>query len=384
MATGARRGRRDACLSLAATAVAVSSFVAGTAGATASTNAAIHGALASFAIPHQMAPVQLFAGTDGRVWFVTAGSQLGEVRGEGMATLTGVTLPSGSDFGNPTPATIAAAGPEGVWAYAATEGAPHAAVDSCSVALVQPGGQVMEPRLPASLSDFACTSAAADPSGSLWAGLVSGKFLSGCHCRVAIVAQVTTSGQVTLYPPVRAGARPQAVALGADGAIRALEGYDIESIGRYTAGAPPTGMSLPFGGWTDLLARPDGSYWLLRELFCSGLNQPFCPAVSLLSASGSVSNRHIYPVSVPGGGPLNVRTAVGPDGGLWMAGRQSTGPNRLFRMDANGQIDRSAGLVAPGGAPLQATGPITVTPAGTVWAAAAAGSSSYLVRYRPA
>jgi hypothetical protein len=174
------------------------------------------------------------------------------------------------------------------------------------------------------------------------------------------------------------------VVLGADGAIRALEGYNFESIGRYTVGAPPTGTSLPFGGWKNMLARPDGSYWLLRDLFCSGLDQPFCPAVSVLSASGSVSNRYIYPVSVPGGGPLLVTAAVGPDGGLWMAGRQSTGPNRLFRMDANGQIDRSAGLVAPGGAALLAAGPITVTPAGTVWAAAAAAGSSYLVRYRPA
>ncbi len=382
MAAGARWGRRDARLSLAATAAAVSGLIAGTAGAAASPNAAIHGALTSFAIPHQMAPVQLFAGTDGSVWFVTAGSQLGEVRGEGMATLTGVTLPSGSDFGIPTPATIAAASPEGVWAYAATVGSPST-VDSCSLMLVVPGAQILVPRLPASLSDFACTSAAADIYGSLWVGLVSGKYLSSCHCRVAIVAQVSTSGQVTLYPAVRAGARPQAVVLGADGAIRALEGYNIESIGRYTAGAPPTGMSLPFGGWKDLLARPDGSYWVLRALFCSGLNQPFCPAVSLLSASGSVSTRYIYPVSIPAGGPLNVRTAVGPDGGLWMAGRQSTGPNRLFRMDAKGQIDRSAALVAPGGAPVQAAGPITVTPAGTVWAAAGAGNSSYLVRYVP-
>ncbi len=375
---------RRAVVPLLGTAAVVSGLVVQPSAASASTDAALHGALAVFPIPSGATPVQLFTGSDGRTWFVTAQSHLGEIRGAGNATLTGVTLPQGNDFGTTTPAVIAAAGPEGVWSYAATVGGSQGP-NGCVITLVKSGGGMMQPRLPSSLSDFSCTGAAADRSGNLWISMVSGKFYSQCKCRVARVVEVTTNGNVSLYAPIRPGGQGLSVALGSDGAIWVLEGYDNQQLARYSA----SGASTPFSlasccTWDSLLARPDGSFWLLREVLCVGLNQPFCLRVEWAVPGGTSSGRYIFPVSDPSGGSFRYRTAVAPDGSLWEAGRQSTGPTRLFRLDGNGQIDRSAGITSPAGTALQATGPITVTPAGTVWAVAATGHSAFLVRYRPA
>lgn len=152
-------------------------------------------------IPPGETPIQLLAGTDGSLWFVTASSQLGEVNPAGQASLTGVTLPKGT-----MPATLAAAGAQGVWAYASTLDYTDG-VFACTVTLVRPDGSVFDPTLPTGAVGHYCDGATGDAGGNLWISLrePSG---SGCGCRVGLVAEITPTGAAALWRPVSSGAFP--------------------------------------------------------------------------------------------------------------------------------------------------------------------------------
>ena len=357
-------------------AIAVVSVLAGHTGdAIAGWSGIVGGTLSAIPVNGTFQIHQLFAGTDGKLWFVTPESQLGEVSATGQATLTSVTLPHG-EFA----AQIVAAGPKGVWSYGNTNVYPRTA-DSCVVGLVTPDGVLHNIALPAGPIRNAslCGGAAADRSGNLWLSLGS----YACYadpCKVAVVAEIRPAGTITMFAPYRPGARPGAVALGRDGSIWVFEGARQESLVRYTS----AGISASFPtrpALSSLSARPDGTFW-------AGFNVSF----DLIDgATGTDEFRRAFPVS-PSRALLpslvTFGTTIDANGLLWKSGqmgRPGTGANRLFRLNVNATIDRTVTFpAAQDGSALLANGTVAVTSTGVIWAAALSGTDAdYLIRFQP-
>jgi streptogramin lyase len=368
--------RRRLATVVIAGAIAGMSALTGHAGiALARSSSIVSGSLSAIPVNGSFQIHQLFAGTDGKLWFVTPQSQLGEVSPTGQATLTSVTLPHGEFV-----AQIVAAGPEGVWSYGNTNVDPRTA-DSCVVGLVTPDGVLHNIALPAGPVRNAslCGGAVADRNGNLWLSLGS----YACYadpCKVAVVAQITPAGTITMFAPYRPGARPGAMALGSDGAIWVFEGAREESLVRYTS----AGISTSFPtrpALSSLYARPDGTFW-------AGFNVSF----DLIDgATGSDEFRRAFPVS-PSRALLpslvTFGTAVDANGLLWKSGqmgRPGTGANRLFQLNVNATIDRTAAFPeAQDGSALLANGTVAVTSSGVIWAVALSGTDAdYLIRFQP-
>ena len=286
---------------------------------------AVTGGFSVFPVAAATAPVQLLTGTDGRLWFVTAQSQLGLISSTGQITLLPVTVPHGTGT-----ATLVGAGPEGVWAYGNTTGT----TPSCTVSLTTTGGVVTQQTQSHPAASL-CYGGARDASGNGWFSIHGAQTGSG----VSRMVRLSQVGQPTTVLPDRAGARPGAVALGSDGAIWALE-FNNHSYGRYTATAPATTVAIggsetpPYPGSIffgvnprQLLPRADGTFWLL------GFNV-------ILSDPGKWSVRYLFDGRDVG--------ATTPDGALWSVFSDRTGPpaERLARMDVTGRFDRSATLAS--------------------------------------
>lgn len=376
MRTHSLSSRTRAMVCAAAAAVAsVSAVTGGSLTATAQTNAAIQGSLSVFPVPGTFHIQQLSVGADGKLWFVTKQSQLGAISSSGQATLTGVVLPHGS-----IPGVIGGAGPEGVWSYA-NEFTSSAGPVTCVVALVTPDMVVHPITLPTVAAQGGCGGAAADTSGNLWVSISDQCHSYTCGQRVSFVVKVTPAAAVTLLPPPGPGKRAGPVVLASDGAIWALGGYPIQVLGRYTATGSTTGISVPAGALTGLLARPDGTFWGWATIYCSGQTSGFCLRISLFSAGGS-RLVFIYPVGINLNGPDQL--GVGSDGSLWRAGRERTEADRFFRMNGSGSIDRSAAFPTVGGSALSSDGTLAMTSGGAVWSSAQTSSGvEYLVRFQP-
>lgn len=321
------------------------------------------GGFSVFPVATATAPVQLLAGTDGRLWFVSAQSQLGLISSTGQITLLPVTLPHGNGI-----AALVGAGPEGVWAYGDTTGT----TPTCTISLTNTSGVVTQQTLTHPAASL-CYGGARDASGHGWFSIHGAQNGVG----VSRMVRLSQAGLVTTILPDRAGARPGAVALGSDGAIWALE-FDNHSYGRYTATAPATSVSIggsetpPYPGSIffgviphQILPRADGTFWLL------GFNV-------ILSDPGLWSVRYLFEGHEFG--------ATTPDGALWSVFSDRTGPpaQRMVRMDVTGRFDRSATLPAgTGGAPMTSTGPIAAAPDGSVWTVTSDGTNMYVLRYQP-
>ena len=371
------RRRHQMRLSSAAIVATVVALTGSTA-ASASTEATIQGAMTATPVTGGATPIQLLAGTDGGLWFVTAHSALGQISASGAATLTGITLPHGN-----VPATLAGAGVAGVWAYGNTiDGV--SGVNSCSVTLVKPDGTLFDPPLPNAVTGHYCGGATADADGNLW---ISFRENSGsdCQCRAGLVAEITSAGHVTFFKPVSPGAAPNQVTLGSDGVIWVLEGQRGAFVGRYTSSSTPTGYTTFMSRASGIWARPDGRLWIARTNFnCRNA----CATVFLDTPGGAGSPFRVFPVTTKAitglGSAQQNQLAEAPDGSLWIAGFENPGVNRFFRMDASETIDRSAALpVGASGSQLTADGPVAVTTDGVVWAVADDGSTSYVVRFAP-
>jgi streptogramin lyase len=365
------RTRAMVC-AVAAAVASVSAVTGGSLTATAQTNAAIQGSLSVFAVPGTFHIQQLSVGADGKLWFVTPQSQLGAISSTGQAALTGVVLPHGN-----IPAVIAGAGPEGVWSYG-----DNNATGTCVLALVTPDNIVHTVTLPSVAAQGYCGGAAADVGGNLWVSLSDQCGSYTCGQRVSFVVEITPALVVTLFPPPGPGKKSGPVTLAADGAIWALGGYPSQLLGRYTPSGSSVGISIPTGALGGLRARPDGTFWGWAPIFCVGATPFFCLRVTLFSAGGSSRLVFIFPVSINLNGPDQL--AVGSDGSLWRAGHERTGPDRFFRMNGNGTIDRSAALPTVGGSVLRSDGTLAVTAAGAIWTSAQTSSGAeYLVRFQP-
>jgi len=303
-------------------------------------------------------------------------SQLGAISASGQATLTGVVLPHGN-----VPAVIAGAGPEGVWSYGNDDTITYSR-GTCALALVTPDDIVHAIMLPSVAAQSFCGGAAADASGNLWVSMSDQCGTFTCGQRVSFVVEVTPAGAVTLLPPPGPGKRSGPVTLASDGAIWALGGYPSQLLGRYTGSGSSTGIEVPTGALTGLLARPDGTFWGWKTILCSGQTPPFCLRVTQFSPGGTERQVFIFPVGIN----LSVadQLAVDSGGALWEVGAERSGPARFFRMNANGTVDRSAAFPTVGGSVLHDDGTLALTAAGTLWSSAeTASGAEYLVRFQP-
>ena len=347
--------------------------VVGTAGspAAAATSGTIPGTLTAIAVSGGIQVNQLFAGADGQMWFVTPESQLGEISTTGQATLTGVTLPHG-EF----PASIAAAGPEGIWTYSMTNDYPPTG-NGCFIGLVTSDGVLHDMQLPSGpvRNQMVCASAAADGAGNLWISLAS----RSCSCRVAIVAEMTPSGSVTTFAPTRAGARPHEMALGSDGAMWILEGFRDQNIVRYTSAGASTSVPIyARPGASGCIGLPDGMFWVQVK---SGF-------MLFNSHTATFSGWTVFPVRPSTfNATVDLQTGVDAIGSLWKAGQMGEfGPvNRLFRLDTSSTIGRTRSFpLAADGSQLLANGTAAVSTTGAIWAAATSGTgATYLIRFQP-
>jgi len=320
---------------------------------------------------------QIFPGSDGQMWFVTTQSQLGEVSAGGQATLTGITLPHGT-----IPAQIAGAGPEGVWTFSNTYPSPPT-VGGCLVGLVTPDGILHDMALPAGpvRNQTICSDAATDGTGNLWISLAS----RSCYtdpCKVAVVAEMTPSGDVTQFAPARPGARPGAVALGSDGAMWILEGYRDQSIVRYTSAGVSSSVPVNYKPWASgLIPLSDGMFWVHDKAgfgFFNSVNSTFPPGWRIVAV-------HVDPAAQ---NYFTNQTGVDASGSLWKGGemgQSGTGANRLFRLDGALTISRSRSFpLAADGSRLFANGTVAVSSTGAIWAGALSGTGvTYLVRFQP-
>jgi streptogramin lyase len=371
------RGMRASivCLSVAGTLVAATAASASP--VFAASNAAVQGQLQTFAVSGSYTIAQLFAGSDGQLWFATTHSQLGEITSSGAATLTSTVLPHGA-----VPAVIAGAGPEGVWSYGNEDTAIFSG-GACGITLVTPGGVIEPITLPAIAAPSGCGGAAADASGNLWVSLGNPCGAFSCSRRVSFVAEITPSGAVTLFPPVRPGARTGPVTLGTDGAIWTIGGSVTETMGRYTTTGNTTGMQIPAG--SDLIAllpSSGGTFWAAKPILCIGQTTAICLRVDRFAPGASTASFYLFPVGVDldGSHQLGVDTA----GSLWEAGGERSEPDRFFKMTADGTIDRSAAFPAPGGTSLHDDGTVAVNLDGTIWTSAhTSAGHEYLVRFAP-
>lgn len=339
------------------------SLAASAAPAAAASYGAIGGQFSIFTIASANAPVQLLAGSNGDVWFVTAASRLGHITASGQITLLAATLPHGS-----APASLVAADADGVWAFGNPTG-------GCTTSLVRPGGHVVQRTLNFPVTPV-CKGGAVDRSGNLWVSVQGGSFPSG----VSRMVEVSPSGVVTHFMTDRLGARPTAVALGGDGAIWALE-FNEHAFGRYTQTPPATGFSIrgpvkppyqgtPFWGLVphQLFARSDGTFWLVQGGCCNAI---------ALSSPGQWAVRYLLPFQISVGG-------MSPDGSMWTVNfdRSGTG-SRLMRTAVNGALDRSSVLPAAAGAEGFG-GPLAAATDGSIWIVTSKPSgATFVVRFVP-
>jgi len=373
LSTGSRRA---VCVTVTVVAT-VSAVTGGGLTAAAATNSGIQGSLSVVAVPGAFHFQQLSVGSDGKLWFVTPQSQLGTITTTGQAALTSVVLPHGN-----VPAVIAGAGPEGVWSYGNNDTATYSR-GVCALSLVTPDNVVHPVTLPTVAAQSFCGGAAADRSGNLWVSLSDQCGSYTCGQRVSFVAEITPALAVTLLPPPAPGVRAAPVALASDGAIWALGGYRHQQLGRYTASGSTTGIQIPTAQLTGMLTRPDGTFWGWRPILCIGQTSEFCLSVSSFKAGGTAGPFYLFPVGVNLNGPDQL--GVGPDGSLWQAGGERSEPDRFFRMNANGTIDRSAAFPAAGGSALRDDGTVALTGTGVIWSSAESSSGAeYLVRFQPA
>jgi hypothetical protein len=369
---------REGIVSVAIAGTVIAASLAATSPVLASSNAAIPGQLQAFAVSGSFQIHQLFSGADGQLWFVTTTSRLGKISATGQATLTTVVLPHGIDT-----AVIAGAGPEGVWSFADDDTATFSA-GACDVTLVTPAGVVEPVTLPAIAAPSECGGGAADASGNLWVSLSNPCGSFTCGRRVSFVAEITPSRAVTLFPPVRPGAKAGPVTLGNDGAIWTLGGNPIMTMGRYTPTSSTTGIQVPFAGeQVALLPSSGGMFWGARPVRCSGQTTGSCFRVERFSPGNTTRSFFIFPVGIALAGGFQL--GDGSDGSLWQAGAERTDPDRFFRMNTNGTIDRSTAFPTPGGSALHDDGTLAVGDAGTLWTSARTTSGhEYLVRFQPA
>jgi streptogramin lyase len=344
--------------------------------AAAQTNNSIQGSFSLFAVPGTFHIQQLAVGSGGTMWFVTPQSQLGMISATGQAALTGVVLPHGN-----VPAVIAGAGPEGVWSYGQSDTATYSK-GTCALDLVTSDNVVHPVTLPAVAAQSFCGGAAVDGSGNLWVSLSNQCGSRTCGQRVSLVVEITPALTVTLFPPPAPGVRAGPVAFASDGAIWALGGYPQQQLGRYTTSGSSTGIQIPTGELTGMLARPDGTFWGWRPILCIGQTSEFCLRVSRFSAGGPTGSTYLFPVGISLNGPDQL--GVSTDGSLWRAGAERSEPDRFFRMTANGAIDRSAAFPTAGGSGLRDDGTLAVSGSSAIWSSAQTSSGAeYLVRFQP-
>jgi streptogramin lyase len=371
------RGVRATIVLVSAAGTLVAATIASASPVAAASNVAVQGQLQAFPVSGSYKIAQLFSGSDGQLWFATTHSQLGTITPSGQATLTTTILPHGA-----IPAVIAGAGPEGVWSYGNEATAPFS-LGACVITLITPGGAVEPVTLPSIAAPSGCGGAAADASGNLWISLGNPCGAFSCGRRVSFVAEITPSRVVTIFPPVRPGARTGPVTIGDDGAAWTLGGSVEETMGRYTTTGITTGITVPDANdLIALLPSSGGTFWAAKPVLCIGQLTEICLQIHRFAPGTSESSVHIFPVGISLGSAHQL--GVDAAGALWEAGGERSDPDRFFRMNVDGTIDRSTAFPTEGGAALHTDGTLAVAIDGDLWASAQTTSGhEYLVRFVP-
>ena len=139
---------------------------------------------------------------------------------------------------------------------------------------------------------------------------------------------------VTLFPPVRSGARTGPVTLGTDGAIWTIGGTVQETMGRYATSGVTTGIPVPANDLIALLPSSGGTFWVAKPVLCIGQPTAICLRIDRFLPGATTATPYIFPVAVNLGGAHQL--GVDSTGSLWEAGGERSQPDRFFRMRADG------------------------------------------------
>ena len=170
------------------------------------------------------------------------------------------------------------------------------ALGLASTAWARPG-QITEFRLPAGGSPEGIT---AGPDGNLWFTEVGAN----------AIGRITTSGQITEFPPPAAESRPVGITAGPDDNLWFTE-VGANAIGRITTSGQITEFPLPVAESrpVGITAGPDGNLW-----FTAG------PMIGRITPSGEITR-----FSLPDKSTLPQSIVAGPDGNLWFTTHEEIG-----------------------------------------------------------
>jgi streptogramin lyase len=254
------------------------------------------GTITEYALPNKESnPQGITAGPEkeNALWFTEKGThEIGKITTSG--TITEYALPTGSE-----PAGITA-GPDGnLWF---TEQGTH------EIGKITTSGTITEYALPKESNPRAITSG---PDGNLW-------FVESTRHNIG---KITTSGTITEYS-LPSGGDPEAITVGPDGNLWFTEAGPTDSgkepmIGKITTSGTITEYSLPSGtdldGIEGLTAGPEkeNALW-----FTSGEVTEYPSRIGKISTSGTITE-YASTAETPWG------ITVGPDGKLWLTGRES-------------------------------------------------------------
>jgi virginiamycin B lyase len=162
------------------------------------------------------------------------------------------------------------------------------------------------------------------------------------------IGRITTSGTITEFPLPTGDSEPNGIAAGPDGALwfTELAGNRIGRIatsGTIAEFPIPTAASSPFG----IALGPDGALWFTE----------FVGKIGRITASGSITE---YPTPTTNSAPGGI--AAGSDGALWFT---EAGANKIGRVTTTGSITEFP-LPTPSSLFVSA-GDITAGPDGALW-----------------
>ena len=272
------------------------------------------GAIHEFSAPGGDVPLQIVAGSDGNVWFYSAGATPAIVKMTPGGTFTPYPMPMHGEI-----ADNMVLGPDGeIW---------FSDMGTTSIGKIAPDGTITE--YPLAMGAIP-TNITVGPDGDLWFADNSGA-----------IGRITTSGSIQEFRSgLQSGAVPDAIAPGPDGNVWFTDQYGNQrAIGRAT----PSGQIIEFTNGLnddlplDITAGADGNLWVPQASM-----DPMTPsAVAEITPAGQITEitNGVNPTGLRDGDSV----LAGANGALWFT--DSGSPNAIGR------------IVIP---PVATTGPTTV------------------------
>ena len=299
----------------------------------------LQGSLVEFKLHQGVEPMAITVGSDGALWFVEQGGEIGRLTVQGQ--LTEFPLPGRA----PIPGGIAAGQDQALWFTDANSG---------TIGRITVQGRITE--FPLSDPMSGPGGITRGPDGALWfTEVTAGK-----------IGRITVQGQITEFPLPTPNTFPSSITRGPDDALWFIEATTgkigrITVQGQITEFPPPTGTSPQ-----QIAPGPDRALWFTASSRGGG-------EIGRITVQGQIT---LFPVPPPDSAVLAI--TQGPDGALWftetvptavpvMAGDTLAGVHEgkgsnIERITVQGQITAFAlpdAASDPGG--------ITVGPDGALW-----------------